>query len=97
MCTQREHVAHLAETLTTATIAIVLFSVRMPIAPLGGWAIADSVVTVEQEGGDLEIANPEQVERYWHHTRLLLDVAATGADAAKLCRSINAESDEGPA
>lgn len=91
MHAQREHIAHVAETLTTATIGIVPFTARLPVAPLGGWGILDDIVSIEQAGGDLEIADPQQVERYWRDTRLLLDVAAKGADAAKLCRRINDE------
>lgn len=91
MHAQREHIARLAETLTTATIAIVPFSVQAPIATLHGWALTDDLVTIETDGGDLQIADPEQVEGYWRNTRLLLEVAATGNDAAALCRRINDE------
>ena len=40
---------------------------------------------------------PQHVERYWHHTQLLLDAAATGHDAAALCRNLNDEIDHGSA
>jgi hypothetical protein len=91
MHAQREHIARLAETLTTATVAIVPFGVQAPIATLHGWALRDDLATIETDGGDLEIADPEQVERYWRNTQLLLEAAATGHDAAALCRRINAE------
>ena len=92
MRTQLDHVARLAETLTTATIGIMPFSAQAPIATLNGWGITDDLVTVETDAGNVEIADPEHVQRYWNHTRLLLDAAATGTDAAALCRRINDES-----
>jgi len=91
MQAQREHIARLAETLTTTTIGIVPFAAQAPIATLHGWALLDDLATIETDGGDLEIADPEHVERLWHNTRLLLDVAVTGHDAAALCRRINDE------
>ena len=89
MHAQREHIARLAETLTTARIAIVPFTAKAPIATLNGWGITDDLASIETDAGELEIADPEHVERYWHYTRLLLDIAATNDDAATLCRSIN--------
>lgn len=59
MQAQREHIARLAETLTTATIAIVPFSVQAPVATLHGWALLDDLVTIETKAGALEIADPE--------------------------------------
>jgi transcriptional regulator with XRE-family HTH domain len=91
MRAQLDHIARLAETLTTATIGAIPFSTQAPIATLNGWGITDDLVTVETDAGNVEIADPEHVQRYWHHTRLLLAVAATGSDAAELCRRINNE------
>jgi transcriptional regulator with XRE-family HTH domain len=93
MRAQREHIARLAETLTTATIAIVPFNAPAPIATLHGWALIDDIATIETDAGNLEIADPQHVERYWHHTRLLLEIAATGDQAARLCRQLNEEID----
>jgi transcriptional regulator with XRE-family HTH domain len=93
MRAQREHIARLAETLTTATIAIVPFNAPAPIATLHGWALIDDIATIETDAGNLEIADPQHVERYWHHTRLLIDIAATGDEAARLCRQINEKTD----
>jgi hypothetical protein len=53
--------------------------------------ITDNLVTGETNAGNVEIADPESVQRYWHHTRLLLDVAFTGSDAAALTRQIGDE------
>jgi hypothetical protein len=97
MHVQREHIARLAETLTTATIAIVPFTAHAPIATLNGWVLTDDLATIETDAGNLEIADPEHVQRYWHHTQLLLDAAATGPDAAALCRNLNDEIDPGSA
>jgi transcriptional regulator with XRE-family HTH domain len=89
MHAQREHIARLAETLTTATIAVVPFTAEAPIATLNGWGLTDDLASIETDAGELDIADPEHVERYWEYTRLLLDIAATGDDAATLCRDIN--------
>ena len=62
---------------------------QAPIATLNGWSLTDDLATIETDAGNLEIADPEHVERYWHHTRLLLETAATGSAAAALCRHIN--------
>jgi transcriptional regulator with XRE-family HTH domain len=91
MHAQREHIARLAETLTTATIGIVPFTAYAPIATLHGWSLTDDLATIETDAGNLEIADPQHVERYWHHTQLLLDAAATGSDAASLCRHVASE------
>jgi transcriptional regulator with XRE-family HTH domain len=91
MRAQREHIARLAETLTTATIGIVPFSAQVPIATLNGWLLTDDIVTIETDAGNLEIADPQHVERYWHHTQLLLESAVTDSAAAAICRRINSE------
>ena len=52
MRAQREHIARLAETLATATIGIVPFSVQAPIATLHGWALIDDLVTIETGEGE---------------------------------------------
>jgi transcriptional regulator with XRE-family HTH domain len=95
MRAQREHIARLAETVTTATIAVVPFATQAPIATLNGWVLTDDLATIETDAGNLEIADPEHVQRYWRHTQLLLDAAATGPDAAVLCRRISDEIDPG--
>jgi FtsH-binding integral membrane protein len=97
MRAQREHIARLAETLTTATIAIVPFTAQAPIATLHGWSLTDDLATIETDAGNLEIADPQHVERYWHNTRLLLDAAATGTGAATLCRQISSQTATTPA
>ena len=91
MHAQRDHIARLAETLTTATIGIVPFTGQAAIATLHGWSLIDDLATIETDAGNLEIADPQHVERYWQHTRLLLDTAVTGTDAAALCRHINSD------
>jgi hypothetical protein len=97
MHAQREHIARLAETLTTATIAILPFNTHAPIATLHGWSLTDDLATIETDAGNLEIADPTHVERYWHHTRLLLDAADTGIDAAALCRRVDHDPAGSPA
>jgi transcriptional regulator with XRE-family HTH domain len=91
MRTQREHIARLAETVTTATIGIVPFAAQAPIATLNGWSLMDDLATIETDSGNLEIADAQHVDRYWYYTRLLFDAAAVRNDAAALCRRINDE------
>jgi transcriptional regulator with XRE-family HTH domain len=91
MHAQREHIARLGETLSTATIGILPFAAPAPIATLHGWLLTDGLATIETDAGNLEIADAQHVERYWQHTRLLLDAAAIGHNAAIVCRQINDE------
>jgi hypothetical protein len=94
MRAQRDHIARLAETLTTATIAVTPFATQSPIAVLHGWLLTDDLATIETYTGNLEVADPEHVAQYWHYTRLLLDIAATGPHAAAICRAIDDEHDQ---
>ena len=87
----REHIARLAESLTTAVIGIIPFAARMPVYGVTGWVILDDLVTIETEGGDLEIADPEEAGRYWRYTELLRDIALTGSEAGAFCRQVAAE------
>ena len=73
MRAQLDHLARLAESLTTATIGVIPFAAQAPIATRNGWGITDDLVTIETDAGNVKIADPEHVQRYWHHTRLLLD------------------------
>lgn len=88
---QREHIARLAESLSTATIGIVPFTAKIPIASLNGWLLTDDLATIETDAGNVEVADPDHIERYWRHTHLLLDTATTGTKAAAFCRQIDAE------
>jgi transcriptional regulator with XRE-family HTH domain len=85
------HLARTAETITTATIGVVPFSADLPLVTLHGWAIRDDVVTLEHAGGDLEIGDPDQVERYAAWTATLLEIALVHSEAATLARKIAAE------
>lgn len=91
MRAQCEHVAQLAVSLTTATIGVLPFLAQVPVAALTGWSILDDLVTVETDGGELQIADPAEVDRYWRYTSQLLAVSLTGSQAAELCRRIAAE------
>jgi transcriptional regulator with XRE-family HTH domain len=88
---QLQHLARTAEMITTATIGVIPFSADLPFVTLHGWAIRDDVVTIEHSSGDLEIGDPEQVERYAAWTATLLDTALVGAEAAILIRQLAAE------
>jgi transcriptional regulator with XRE-family HTH domain len=88
---QLEHLAHLAETLATATIGIVPFTAPIPVMPLSGFVIRDELVTIETLGGEIEIADPLEVDRYVEHIDRLLEVAATGRDAVALIQRAAAE------
>jgi hypothetical protein len=58
MHAQRERIARLAETLTTATIGVLPFTAHAPIATLHGWSLTDDIATIETAAGNLEIADP---------------------------------------
>lgn len=88
MATQREHIARLAESLTTAVIGIVPFTAQMPVYGITGWTVLDDRVEIESEGGDLYLGDPLEIKRYFHYTRLLRDVSLTGSGAAELCRRV---------
>jgi transcriptional regulator with XRE-family HTH domain len=85
------HLARLVETVTTARIGIVPFTADLPLVTLHGWAIRDDVVTIEHAGGDLEIGDPDQVERYAAWTKTLLKIASVRDEAADLARRIAGE------
>ena len=87
---QLEHLAQLTE-LATVTIGIVPFTAPMPVMPLSGFDISDELVTIETLGGEIELADPTEVETYEKYLGLLLDVALTGEAAGELCRRIAAE------
>jgi len=93
--TMRDQLAHLARVAETTpsnvTVGIVPFSRPWPVAPLGGWTLRDDLLTLEHAGGDLELADPAEVDRYWRNRGLLLEVAATGSDAAELCKRAAAQ------
>jgi transcriptional regulator with XRE-family HTH domain len=94
--TMRDQLAHVARIAETAppnvTIGIVPFSQPWPVAAIGGWRLLDDLLLIEiPAGGDLEIADPVEVERYWQYMRLLLDVAATRSEVAELCRRAAAD------
>jgi transcriptional regulator with XRE-family HTH domain len=85
---QCEHIARLAETAPAAVIGIVPFAAQIPVVAITGWSVTDDLVQIETEGGDLPIADPAEVERYWRYTQLMREVAMIRSDAAALCREI---------
>ncbi len=86
---QLGHVAHLAESLTEATVGVVPFR-RMPFVATSGFVLYDDTVQVEALSGDNEIADPVGVQEYRVYARLLQEAALTGADAARLIRDVRA-------
>lgn len=81
---QMRHLAHLATTLTHATVGIVPFD-AFPVLAQHGWDQRDNIVTLETAAGDLEIADPAEVHQYERWTEILLRGAATSQDAVDLC------------
>lgn len=75
---QRNHIAHLASTVTRAKIGVVPFD-RCPILPLHGWEQRDEIVSIETTAGDLEIADPTEVAQYERWAHLLSAAADYGA------------------
>ncbi len=86
MRAQIEHIARLATT-TRATIGIIPFE-SVPLLIQHGWDQRDRIVTVETTAGDLEVADPGEVDRYEQWTQLLLEHALTGPAAADRCAQI---------
>ncbi|TQL66921.1 transcriptional regulator with XRE-family HTH domain [Nocardioides albertanoniae] len=86
MRAQIEHIGRLA-TSTRATIGIVPFE-SVPVLLRHGWDQRDKIVTVETTAGDLEVADPAEVARYERWTRLLLEHALVGQEAADRCAEI---------
>jgi len=89
---QCEQIARFAESLTTAVIGVIPFTAPVPVLPaMTGWRLRDDLAIVESAGGELDIADPVEVQRYWKYTQMLLDVAVTGQRAAGLCRAVAGE------
>ena len=88
---QLEHLAELA-TLPGHTFGVIPHSTVIPIPPVSGFVVYDQdLVGIDHAGGDLQITDPEQIARYSRWLDLLLDVAVTGEEAAKLCRRVATE------
>lgn len=87
---QLDHIARLATTATHATIGIVPFT-NFPVLVQHGWDQRDQIITLETTAGDLEIADPVEVAQYEHWAELLLNAAATGQDAAHLCKQADSQ------
>ena len=88
---QLEHLAELA-TLPGHTFGVIPHSAVVPIEPVSGFVVYDQdLVGIDHAGGDLQITDPEQIARYSRWLDLLLDVAVTGEEAAKLCRRVATE------
>jgi transcriptional regulator with XRE-family HTH domain len=83
---QREQIARLATASTHATIGIIPFR-SFPVLAQHGWDQRDRIVTLETTAGDLEIADPSEVDQYEHWAALLLKVSKIGRAAAELCRT----------
>lgn len=85
---QLDHIARLAETLTGPTIGIVPFERPATVMTYHGWDLTDDVVTIETPFGDLDIADPAEVDRYRQYTELLRSSSVHGQAASQLCRTI---------
>lgn len=90
---QLEHIARLAESLTTATIGIIPFERQLPVLVFNGWDLTDDVIEIETPLGNLDIADPSEVTRYKEYLELLLNTAETGQAAASICRRIASQLD----
>jgi len=89
MQAQRNHIARLATTVTHAKIGVIPFS-RCPILALHGWEQRDNIVSIETTAGDLELADPAEVEQYDHWGKLLADAATFGNEVDALQDSTSA-------
>ncbi len=84
---QLRHIARLAETSQHATIGVLPFD-RFPVLIQHGWDQRDQIITLETAAGDLEIADPAEVDQYERWAKLLTEQALTGRDATDLCSAI---------
>ena len=82
---QRDHIAHLAVTVPHAKIGIVPFE-SCPILPLHGWEQRDGLVSIETTAGDLEIADPREVDQYRRWGELLTGSAKFGNHLSSILR-----------
>lgn len=74
---QREHIARLVRTVSHARIGLIPFQ-RYPILSLHGWEQRDDIVSVETTAGDLDIADPAEVQQYKNWAQLLEEAAIIG-------------------
>lgn len=91
--TLRAQLAHLAElaTLPGHRFGVIPFTAVLPIEPASGFVLYDQdLVVIEHAGGELQLADPDQISKYVQWLGLLLEVATTGDEAARLCRSVAA-------
>jgi hypothetical protein len=79
---QRDHIAHLAATVAHAKIGVIPFE-RCPILPIHGWRQVDELVSIETTAGDLEIADPTEVQQYQRWGDLLVQAALLGQGVAR--------------
>lgn len=82
---QRDHIANVAATAPHATIGIVPFA-ACPILPLHGWEQRDGLISIETTAGDLEIADPHEVDQYRRWGELLTGAAKSGSHLDSLLR-----------
>lgn len=91
MRNQLEHIARLAESLTTTTIGVIPFNRPQPVVLVTGWDQTDDLIEVETPLGALNISNPAEVARYDEYLHVMLDAADVGPAAARICRTIAAQ------
>jgi transcriptional regulator with XRE-family HTH domain len=91
MISQLEHIAMLAETITTATIGIVPYDRQLPVLAATGWDLTDDLLKIETPLGTVDVTDPIEVRRYTDYVYRLLEVAETGPAAAERCRFIAAD------
>lgn len=72
-----------AASLPTLEMGIVPTATRLPVFP-DTFALYGDLVIIETLGGELQLADPPEVERYRHYLELLISAAATGQDAVAL-------------
>lgn len=72
-----------AASLPTLDMGIVPTATRLPVFP-DTFALYGDLVVIETLGGELQLADPPEVERYQRYLELLITAAATGQDAVVL-------------
>jgi hypothetical protein len=81
---QLSHLSQLLKSTPHVTIGILSFA-TFPVLALHGWDQRDDVITLETTAGDLEVADPAEVQQYATWANRIRRTMLTGVSAVSLC------------